>query len=54
MRTPYLSLADAVAICRETAELAPGVAALEPFRPHVPATSAPSPIAVTKAHPATG
>lgn len=54
MRTPYLSLADAAAICRETAELAPGIAALEPFRPRVPATSASSPISVAKAHPAAG
>ncbi|MFJ8800992.1 FtsK/SpoIIIE domain-containing protein [Streptomyces sp. NPDC102487] len=54
MRTPYLSLGDAAAICRETAELAPDVLALKPFRPHVPALPADTPISVTKPHPATG
>jgi S-DNA-T family DNA segregation ATPase FtsK/SpoIIIE len=36
IRTPYLSLADAAATCRETAHLAPDVPALTPFRPYVP------------------
>jgi S-DNA-T family DNA segregation ATPase FtsK/SpoIIIE len=36
IRTPYLSLADAAATCRETAHLAPDVPALSPFRPYVP------------------
>ncbi|WP_406269055.1 FtsK/SpoIIIE domain-containing protein [Actinacidiphila glaucinigra] len=36
IRTPYLSLAEAAAICRETADLAPDVPALAPFRPDVP------------------
>ncbi|MFE9399792.1 FtsK/SpoIIIE domain-containing protein [Streptomyces flavidovirens] len=40
IRTPYLSLADAAATCRETAELAPDVPALDPFRPYVPASPA--------------
>lgn len=35
IRTPYLSLADAAATCRETAHLAPDVPALSPFRPYV-------------------
>lgn len=35
IRTPYLSLADAAATCRETAHLAPDVPALTPFRPYV-------------------
>ncbi|QIP84657.1 conjugal transfer protein TraS [Streptomyces sp. Tu 2975] len=36
IRTPYLSLADAAATCRESAHLAPEVLALTPFRPYVP------------------
>jgi len=36
IRTPYLSLADAAATCREAAHLAPDVPALTPFRPYVP------------------
>ncbi|WP_030868209.1 FtsK/SpoIIIE domain-containing protein [Streptomyces violaceoruber] len=36
IRTPYLSLAEAAATCRESAHLAPDVPALTPFRPYVP------------------
>ncbi|MGW5769024.1 FtsK/SpoIIIE domain-containing protein [Streptomyces longwoodensis] len=36
IRTPYLSLADAAATCRESAHLTPDVPALTPFRPDVP------------------
>ncbi|MER5549551.1 FtsK/SpoIIIE domain-containing protein [Streptomyces sp. NPDC002589] len=36
IRTPYLSLADAAAVCREAAHLAPDLPALTPFRPYVP------------------
>ncbi|MFF5496141.1 FtsK/SpoIIIE domain-containing protein [Streptomyces aquilus] len=36
IRTPHLTLAEAAAICRETAHLAPDVPALAPFRPYVP------------------
>ncbi|MFE9453279.1 FtsK/SpoIIIE domain-containing protein [Streptomyces sp. NPDC006739] len=36
IRTPYLSLADAAAMCRQSAHLAPDVPALTPFRPYVP------------------
>ncbi|MEU1200985.1 FtsK/SpoIIIE domain-containing protein [Streptomyces sp. NPDC005813] len=54
MRTPYLTLTDAATICREAAELVPDVPALSPFRPSVPALSAPSPITATKPRPATG
>jgi DNA segregation ATPase FtsK/SpoIIIE, S-DNA-T family len=36
IRTPYLSLADAAAACRESAHLAPDLPALAPFRPYVP------------------
>ncbi|MFD3928615.1 FtsK/SpoIIIE domain-containing protein [Streptomyces sp. NPDC058614] len=54
IRTPYLSLAAAAAICRETAELAPCIKLLEPFRPHAPLPPVASPIAATKPSPATG
>jgi S-DNA-T family DNA segregation ATPase FtsK/SpoIIIE len=37
IRTPNLSLADAVSVCRASAHLAPDLPALTPFRPHVPA-----------------
>ncbi|PSM41709.1 conjugal transfer protein TraS [Streptomyces dioscori] len=33
IRTPYMTLADAAATCRETAHLAPDIPALTPFRP---------------------
>jgi S-DNA-T family DNA segregation ATPase FtsK/SpoIIIE len=36
IRTPYLTLADAAATCRESAHLVPDVPALAPFRPYVP------------------
>jgi S-DNA-T family DNA segregation ATPase FtsK/SpoIIIE len=36
IRTPYLSLADAAAVCRESAHIAPDVPALTPFRPYIP------------------
>ncbi|AKH83361.1 conjugal transfer protein TraS [Streptomyces sp. CNQ-509] len=36
IRTPYLSLADAAARCRETADLVPELPALKPFLPDVP------------------
>ncbi|MFJ8603333.1 FtsK/SpoIIIE domain-containing protein [Streptomyces shenzhenensis] len=54
IRTPYLSLADAAAVCRETADLAPDVPVLAPFRPYVPPVSpgdsgtAPAPLLVTE------
>ncbi|MFF2250362.1 FtsK/SpoIIIE domain-containing protein [Streptomyces sp. NPDC058142] len=54
MRTPYLSLADAAAICRENAALVPEVAALKPFRPIVSAPLDVIPTPVTKPRPATG
>ncbi|MGW1809960.1 FtsK/SpoIIIE domain-containing protein [Streptomyces sp. NPDC002078] len=44
IRTPYLSLADAAAVCRESAHLAPDVPALTPFRPYVP----PAPLEPTR------
>ncbi|MEU6319232.1 FtsK/SpoIIIE domain-containing protein [Streptomyces sp. NPDC047009] len=36
IRTPFLSLADAAEVCRESAHLVPDLPALEPFRPTVP------------------
>ncbi|MET8209444.1 FtsK/SpoIIIE domain-containing protein [Streptomyces sp. NPDC005373] len=54
IRTPYLSLADAAVTCRETAELAPDVPALERFRPHASVSLVTVPVAVTKPSPATG
>ncbi|MFF7191790.1 FtsK/SpoIIIE domain-containing protein [Streptomyces sp. NPDC008222] len=46
IRTPYLSLADAAEVCRESAHLVPDLPALEPFRPAVPLgpTGAPVPL----------
>ncbi|WP_326621146.1 FtsK/SpoIIIE domain-containing protein [Streptomyces decoyicus] len=54
VRTPYLSLADAAATCRETAELVPDVLALEPFRPHAPAPPVTAPVTLAKPRPANG
>ncbi|MGP4003613.1 FtsK/SpoIIIE domain-containing protein [Streptomyces sp. 8N706] len=54
IRTPYLSLADAAAICRDTADHVPDVPALERFRPHVPASPLTGPIPAAKPRPATG
>ncbi|MGI5437788.1 FtsK/SpoIIIE domain-containing protein [Streptomyces shenzhenensis] len=46
IRTPFLSLADAAEVCRESAHLVPDLPALEPFRPAVPLgpTDAPVPL----------
>ncbi|MEV2231878.1 FtsK/SpoIIIE domain-containing protein [Streptomyces phaeochromogenes] len=44
IRTPYMTLADAAATCRETTHLAPDVPALTPFRPYAP----PVPVTVTE------
>ncbi|WP_329397981.1 FtsK/SpoIIIE domain-containing protein [Streptomyces lydicus] len=54
IRTPYLSLADAAATCRETAELVPDVPALEPFRSHVPPPPVTLPVTLAKPRPANG
>jgi DNA segregation ATPase FtsK/SpoIIIE, S-DNA-T family len=48
IRTPYLALADAVTVCRESADLAPDVPALAPFRPHVPAAPQTTPAAASQ------
>jgi S-DNA-T family DNA segregation ATPase FtsK/SpoIIIE len=42
IRTPNLSLAEAVAICRQTAHLVPDLPTLDPFRPYVPPVAAPA------------
>ncbi|MDQ0960757.1 S-DNA-T family DNA segregation ATPase FtsK/SpoIIIE [Streptomyces sp. B4I13] len=36
IRTPFLSLADAAGVCRESAHLVPDLPELDPFRPAVP------------------
>ncbi|MGW4194072.1 FtsK/SpoIIIE domain-containing protein [Streptomyces sp. NPDC005004] len=38
IRTPHTSRAEAAAVCREFAHLVPDLPALDPYRPHVPAT----------------
>ncbi|MEU4176036.1 FtsK/SpoIIIE domain-containing protein [Streptomyces sp. NPDC026589] len=42
IRTPAMTPAEAVAVCREFAHLTPHLAALAPFRPVVPAAPAPA------------
>ncbi|WP_442813146.1 FtsK/SpoIIIE domain-containing protein [Streptomyces sp. NBC_01800] len=42
IRTPEMTPAQAVAVCREYAHLTPHIAALAPFRPLVPADPAPA------------
>lgn len=54
IRTPYLSLSDAAAICRETAHLVPDMPALKPFRPAVPVRPDEGPVCVVKPRPVTG
>ncbi|MFR9794618.1 FtsK/SpoIIIE domain-containing protein [Streptomyces sp. MS06] len=53
IRTPYLSLADAAGICRESAYLVPDVPALKPFRPDVPVPPAEPPAPVVHPRPVT-
>jgi len=53
IRTPYLSLGDAAAICREAADLVPDLPALQPFRPAVPVRLVKSPAPVVKPRPVT-
>ncbi|WP_127356054.1 FtsK/SpoIIIE domain-containing protein [Actinacidiphila soli] len=53
IRTPYLSLSDAAAVCRETADLVPDLAALQPFRPVVPVRVVKSPVPAVKPRPVT-
>ncbi|MEU1164568.1 conjugal transfer protein TraS, partial [Streptomyces sp. NPDC005921] len=54
IRTPHLSLADAAAICQDSADLVPDVPALKPFRPDVPVRPLTSPAGpVVQPHPVT-
>ncbi|QMU68118.1 FtsK/SpoIIIE domain-containing protein [Streptacidiphilus sp. P02-A3a] len=48
VRTPYLSLGDAAAVCAQTTGLVPHLAALDPFRPAVPAQPADRPVPLLK------
>jgi S-DNA-T family DNA segregation ATPase FtsK/SpoIIIE len=54
IRTPYLSLGDAAAICDASAGLVPDLPALEPFRPMVPARPVDGPDPLAKPRPVTG
>ncbi|MFJ9618241.1 FtsK/SpoIIIE domain-containing protein [Streptomyces noursei] len=54
IRTPYLSLADAAAVCAASAHLVPDVPALDRFRPVVPAEPADPPVSLVKPLPVTG
>ncbi|WFB07791.1 conjugal transfer protein TraS [Streptomyces sp. LX-29] len=51
IRTPYLSLGDAAAVCREYVHLVPDLPALDPFRPAMPARAASAPEASPKSVP---
>ncbi|MFE9608843.1 FtsK/SpoIIIE domain-containing protein [Streptomyces sp. NPDC006012] len=53
IRTPYLSLSDAAATCRESAHLTPDVPALAPFRPYVPPVPVKDSGPVTSPYPVT-
>ncbi|WP_405561344.1 FtsK/SpoIIIE domain-containing protein [Streptomyces sp. NBC_01180] len=53
IRTPEMSAADAVAVCREYAHLTPNIAALAPFRPVIPAPAPISTPVLVKPVPAT-
>ncbi|MGW7753363.1 FtsK/SpoIIIE domain-containing protein [Streptomyces violaceusniger] len=52
IRTPYLSLADAAAVCRDHAQLVPDMPALELFRPDAPAVPVSTPTSRIKPLPA--
>ncbi|MCX2967867.1 MULTISPECIES: FtsK/SpoIIIE domain-containing protein [Streptomyces] len=54
IRTPYLSLGDAAAVCQETAELVPDVPALAPYRPATAVPGCGPPMPLTKPRPVTG
>ncbi|WP_269854146.1 FtsK/SpoIIIE domain-containing protein [Streptomyces sp. RPT161] len=53
IRTPYLSLGDAAAVCAETAHLVPDIPALDPFRPAVPVKPVDRPVSLVKPLPVT-
>ncbi|MFD3521222.1 FtsK/SpoIIIE domain-containing protein [Streptomyces sp. NPDC058653] len=54
IRTPYLSLGDASAVCHETAALVPELPALASFRPFVPTRPAEKTAPLTTPRPVTG
>ncbi|KIE23713.1 conjugal transfer protein TraS [Streptomyces sp. MUSC 125] len=53
IRTPFLSLADAAEVCRESAHLVPDLPALDPFRPAVPVRPVDAPVSQLKPVPVT-
>ncbi|MFD9717941.1 FtsK/SpoIIIE domain-containing protein [Streptomyces sp. NPDC059076] len=53
IRTPYLALQDAAAVCRDTAALAPDLPALSRFRPVMPWIPGQPPMPLSKPHPVT-
>ncbi|MFD7506040.1 FtsK/SpoIIIE domain-containing protein [Streptomyces sp. NPDC059850] len=53
IRTPYMSLGDAAAVCREQAHLVPVLPALEPFRPDAPAVPVSASTSLLKPSPVT-
>lgn len=53
IRTPYRTLADAAARCRENADLVPELPALKPFRPDVPVPPVDRPVPLVKPRPVT-
>ncbi|MFC4330194.1 FtsK/SpoIIIE domain-containing protein [Streptomyces andamanensis] len=53
IRTPYLSLADAAAVCQGTADLVPDVPARKTFRPAVPVHPVEAPAPVVRPRPVT-
>ncbi|MFE3017113.1 FtsK/SpoIIIE domain-containing protein [Streptomyces sp. NPDC059256] len=53
IRTPYLALQDAAAVCRDTAALAPNLPALSRFRPVMPWIPGQPPMPLSKPHPVT-
>ncbi|MBF9073174.1 FtsK/SpoIIIE domain-containing protein [Streptacidiphilus fuscans] len=48
VRTPYLSLGDAAAVCAQTADLVPNLPPLNRFRPAAPAQPADRPVSLVK------
>ncbi len=54
IRTPYLSLSDAAAVCEESAGLVPYLPALDPYRPVVRVRPVDHPVSLTKPRPVTG
>ncbi|MCQ4083158.1 FtsK/SpoIIIE domain-containing protein [Streptomyces sp. RB6PN25] len=53
IRTPYLSMADAAAVCAELAHLVPELPSLDRFRPAVPAQPVDRPAGLVKPRPVT-